>query len=179
MSHEMIVNESPKGRRSPAAERLSCFLYILFKINLQFFSNHSEIIASGFILCPKIMGEEGSPVRECRMTPIGANVFGIYLAPCDNGQVKGCISGGSIRKPIPFTSLSRMILLLDEQMDISNRGSPGVTAQSPSAPSFEIEILFRQNYSWQGKVRWPAGRKEAAFRSVLELIMIIEMILEH
>ena len=118
-------------------------------------------------------------MRECRMTPIGANVFGIYLEPCEDGQVKGCISGGCIRKPIPFTSLSRMILLLDEQMDISNRGSPGVTAQSPSAPSFEIEILFRQNYSWQGKVRWPAGRKEAAFRSVLELITIIEMILEH
>lgn len=125
------------------------------------------------------MGKEGFPVRECRMTPIGANVFGIYLEPCDNGQVKGYISGGSIRKPIPFTSLSRMILLLDEQMDISNRGSPDVTAQSPPAPNFEIEILFRQNYSWQGKVRWPAGRKEAAFRSVLELIMIIEMILEQ
>ena len=118
-------------------------------------------------------------MREYRMTPIGANVFGIYLESCEDGQVKGSISGGSIRKPIPFTSLSRMILLLDEQMDIVSRGAPGMAAQPPSAPSFEIEILFRQNYSWQGKVRWPAGRKEAAFRSVLELITIIEMILEH
>ena len=118
-------------------------------------------------------------MRECRMTPIGANVFGIYLEPCDDGQVKGYISGGSIRKPIPFTSLSRMILLLDEQMDIVSREASGMTVQPPSAPSFEIEILFRQNYSWQGKVRWPAGRKEATFRSVLELITIIEMILDQ
>lgn len=124
-------------------------------------------------------GEGGVSLRECRMTPIGANVFGIYLEPCDDGQVKGSISGGGIKTPIPFTSLSRMLLLLDEQMDITSREEPSRTGQPLSAPSFEIEILFRQNYSWQGKVRWPAGRKEAAFRSVLELIMIIEMILEH
>ena len=118
-------------------------------------------------------------MRECRMTPIGANVFGINLEPCDDGQVKGSISGGGIKTPIPFTSLSRMILLLDEQMDIAERETPGITEHPPSAPSFEIEILFRQNYSWQGKVRWPAGRKEATFRSVLELITIIEMILDQ
>lgn len=118
-------------------------------------------------------------MREWRMTPIGANVFGIYLEPCDDGQIKGSISGGGIKNPIRFTSLSRMILLLDEQMDIISRESPGMTVYPPSAPSFEIEILFRQNYSWQGRVRWPAGRKEAAFRSVLELITIIEMILEQ
>ena len=118
-------------------------------------------------------------MREYRMTPIGANVFGIYLESCEDGQARGCISGGSIRKPIPFTSLSRMILLLDEQMDIADRETPGITEQPSTAPSFEIEILFRQNYSWQGKVRWPARRKEAAFRSVLELITIIEMILDQ
>lgn len=117
-------------------------------------------------------------MRECRMTPIGANVFGIHVEQRDDGQIRGHITGGHIRKPIPFTSLSRMILLLDEQMDIENDDIPEKHPPQPDNPTFELEILFRQNYSWQGRLRWPEGGKEAAFRSVLELITILELLLE-
>ena len=39
---------------------------------------------------------------------------------------------------------------------------------------FEIEILFRQNYSWQGKLRYLRTGQEAVFRSVLELLIQLE-----
>ena len=40
--------------------------------------------------------------------------------------------------------------------------------------TFELEIIFRQNASWQGSVTWLEGRKEQSFRSVLELILLMD-----
>ena len=71
------------------------------------------------------------------------------------------------------------------------RASPGWScswrgdAWEPWAPpegftkeALELEILFRQNYSWQGRLRLPKIGKEAVFRSVLELLLIIETYFE-
>ena len=43
--------------------------------------------------------------------------------------------------------------------------------------SFEISILFRQNASWQGSVVWMEKVASAEFRSVLELIFLIDSVL--
>ena len=40
--------------------------------------------------------------------------------------------------------------------------------------TFLLKILFRQNTSWQGSVTWIEGKDEQPFRSVLELLMIID-----
>jgi hypothetical protein len=42
------------------------------------------------------------------------------------------------------------------------------------AATFEVRILFRQNASWQGSVTWLEGRREQSFRSVLELILLMD-----
>ena len=39
--------------------------------------------------------------------------------------------------------------------------------------TFSLKILFRQNASWQGSVLWHEGRQEERFRSVLELLLLI------
>jgi len=43
--------------------------------------------------------------------------------------------------------------------------------------SFEINILFRQNASWQGSVVWMEKDASTEFRSVLELIFLIDSVL--
>jgi len=40
--------------------------------------------------------------------------------------------------------------------------------------TFTVRVLFRQNASWQGSVTWMEGRQEQSFRSVLELILLID-----
>ena len=40
--------------------------------------------------------------------------------------------------------------------------------------TFALRILFRQNASWQGSVTWLEGRQEQSFRSVLELILLLD-----
>lgn len=39
--------------------------------------------------------------------------------------------------------------------------------------TFLVQILFRQNATWQGSVTWLEGKREQRFRSVLELIQLI------
>ena len=40
--------------------------------------------------------------------------------------------------------------------------------------TLELHILFRLNASWQGSVRWLETKQEQHFRSVLELIFLID-----
>ena len=40
--------------------------------------------------------------------------------------------------------------------------------------TFSLRILFRQNSSWQGSVMWHEGKTEEPFRSVLELLMLMD-----
>lgn len=40
--------------------------------------------------------------------------------------------------------------------------------------TFSLKLLFRQNVSWQGSVLWCEGNSEEAFRSVLELLLLID-----
>jgi len=43
--------------------------------------------------------------------------------------------------------------------------------------TFSIRILFRQNASWQGSVRWLETAREQSFRSALELIFLLDSVL--
>lgn len=40
--------------------------------------------------------------------------------------------------------------------------------------TFRVKVMFRQNASWQGTVCWVEKNREESFRSVLELMMLID-----
>lgn len=40
--------------------------------------------------------------------------------------------------------------------------------------TFNIRIIFRQNATWQGTIFWQEGKREIAFRSVYELLMLMD-----
>ena len=40
--------------------------------------------------------------------------------------------------------------------------------------TFAVRILFLQNASWQGSISWLEGYREESFRSVLELLLLID-----
>lgn len=55
----------------------------------------------------------------------------------------------------------------------STAGPPGSECQVGRQATFAVKILFRQNASWQGSVTWLEGKREQSFRSVLELILLL------
>ena len=40
--------------------------------------------------------------------------------------------------------------------------------------TFSMKVLFRQNTSWQGSVSWLEGKREETFRSMLELLLLMD-----
>ena len=40
--------------------------------------------------------------------------------------------------------------------------------------TFIVKVLFRQHSSWQGSVVWQEEKCEEPFRSVLELVLLLE-----
>ncbi len=57
-------------------------------------------------------------------------------------------------------------------------GHIAVKAQRGKLGTFVVKILFRQHASWQGLVTWMEGRGEQAFRSVLELVLLMDSALK-
>ena len=51
---------------------------------------------------------------------------------------------------------------------------PGNIAKEGKLATFSLRILFRQNSSWQGSLMWHEGRAEESFRSVLELLLLMD-----
>ena len=44
---------------------------------------------------------------------------------------------------------------------------------------FFIRIMFRQHASWQGEICWMNGEKSLYFRSMLEMIMLLQEALDE
>lgn len=52
-------------------------------------------------------------------------------------------------------------------------GSPSRARRGQKA-TFELQVLFRQHTSWQGVLRWREQNVEHSFRSVLELVILLD-----
>ncbi len=100
------------------------------------------------------------------------------------------------RRGCTFRSMSQFLLKTEQTLNTmafpqsfttprTLTHSPHVTApkflgagcQTGLLATFTIRILFRQNASWQGSVRWLEGGREEPFRSVLELIFLLDSVL--
>lgn len=59
-----------------------------------------------------------------------------------------------------------------EEMELVN--PPSTIQKGGKRATFVVKILFRQHTSWQGTVLWCEKEKEMSFRSVLELLLLID-----
>lgn len=57
-------------------------------------------------------------------------------------------------------------------------GPPEEQPRQGEKATFAVKVLFRQNSSWQGTVTWMEGRREQSFRSVLELLLLMDSALQ-
>lgn len=115
---------------------------------------------------------------------------------CVDGYEDGILKGrfyNAYHDMTAFESLSqfliRMEMLLEEtqtpQSYTSHRtfssmlrqdDDPAFTTQlrKGAKATFELQILFRQHSSWQGVIVWKDRNLEQSFRSVLELVVLMD-----
>lgn len=92
-----------------------------------------------------------------------------------------------------FDSLTQFLIkmenLLDEQQkpqsytvprtfptivpEIGSRITP-LCPRKGALATFRIQVIFRQHTSWQGIVSWQDRQQEQSFRSVLELVLLMD-----
>lgn len=134
---------------------------------------------------------------ECKyyFTPAEQKVSTIQVTKYDEKNFIGVLENTYYPEEKHFTNLTQLILLIEglqDEIAYPQRGmeprrfkdeSPpplcfgsSGKAKSPIA-TFQLRILFRQNASWQGIVTWVEQQQEANFRSVLELIHLMDSVL--
>ena len=117
----------------------------------------------------------------------------VYVDSCVDGIMSGRFHAASNPEAQSFHGLRQLLLGINENLDRENfpqsfaelRKFQKPTKQSHasllpmhqksgSVATFSIRILFRQNASWQGSLTWIEGNQEEYFRSVLELIVLMD-----
>lgn len=96
------------------------------------------------------------------------------------------------KEGISFQSMSQFLIKMEQAMDemempkaftelrsftqptAVSKEVTEVEEQCGAAATFQLRVLFRQNTSWQGMVAWVEGKQEESFRSVLELICLMD-----
>lgn len=72
--------------------------------------------------------------------------------------------------------------------NFANGGTKRFESKSVSEPkevaagemaTFKVKVIFRQNASWQGIISWLDGTREESFRSVYEMLMLMDSALEQ
>lgn len=114
-----------------------------------------------------------------------------------------CVPAGmfhfaSDQDALPFRSLNQLLFDINRTLDreqfpqafhaLRVFHAPSIPTDPPrnttlpkqgSIATFSIRILFRQNATWQGTLTWTDGNQEVSFRSVLELILLMDNALSY
>ena len=72
--------------------------------------------------------------------------------------------------PQAFSGVRTFSKVADVVIKESHEGK----APAGELATFALKVLFRQNTSWQGSVSWLEGGREESFRSVLELLFLLD-----
>ena len=116
----------------------------------------------------------------------------------NNGELAGRFYNPHLGEGKSFRSLIHFLKEMEELLDDMNfpqsftqtrsfasppeheRGSPPAEQiRSGALATFAVRVIFRQNASWQGSVAWLGQGKEQSFRSVLELILLMDSALSE
>ena len=111
----------------------------------------------------------------------------------DDGVLAGRMYNPGLQNGEQFHGLMQFLIKMEDLLDtlqfpqpfMDSRGFSPIRGQAASAPvsgqhqqgkcaTFALKVLFRQNASWQGSVTWLEGGREESFRSVLELVLLMD-----
>ena len=99
----------------------------------------------------------------------------------DDGILKGRLYDPY--READFSSLTQFLLKMEEQLDAHPFADVPLLTPEPvrrgSRATFELQVIFRQNTSWQGVLWWREKKTEHSFRSVLELVMLLDSALRE
>lgn len=122
-------------------------------------------------------------LRE-KMIPCNSREAIITVRSYKDGIMSGCLQHPRLQKAEEIKSLSHALLLLNNLVDLEScpdRPLPLVCPEinvEKDCAVFRIQILFREHYTWQGKLIWQNENREIIFHSAMELMQLLDEVLE-
>lgn len=111
----------------------------------------------------------------------------------DRGILTGRFYSGQEETGVAFHGLTQLLVRMENRLDQMNYpqsftairsfvtlaepkfgGSTEANRRTGALATFAVKVLFRQHTSWQGSVTWLEEKVEQPFRSVLELILMMD-----
>lgn len=124
---------------------------------------------------------------------LGGSMTLVCIDSYENGVPVGRLYNTRLGEAESFQGIVDFLTRMEQLLEIEDRPQPFHSVRSfgptmsrlPDPPALtaprvgrlatlELRILFRQNASWQGSVDWIERKQEQHFRSVLELIFLID-----
>lgn len=120
----------------------------------------------------------------------------IHVLSYEGKNLEGYLENAFFKGRRYFSNLTQMIFVVEELLDSMvfppratslrsfTAGTPhrvqvahkSSSSEKPIA-SFRLSVLFRQNASWQGNIQWMEDHTATPFRSVLELVQLMDSVL--
>lgn len=133
-------------------------------------------------------------IAQTGFIPRGHNAVALRVTSYHERCLKGILSGALLEGEQSFRSTIEFLRRLESLMDqarfpqrneetrvfrpaLQPAGEEERIAADGKLPviaSFQISVIFRQNATWQGSLFWVDRGMEAHFRSVLELLNLID-----
>lgn len=107
----------------------------------------------------------------------------LFVTSYHKGQLTGWLSNSRLENPVEVLSVPHLLFLLDEFLV---RDDKAVNYRAFDLKGMEniqclatlrIRVLFQENHTWQGLLAWEERELEASFRSVWDLIQLLDEVL--
>ena len=121
-------------------------------------------------------------LRE-KMIPCQSREALVTVLSYRNGVVDGYLQHPRLQQKVEIQNLAQLLLVLNDLLDLENCPNsplPFVSQEEPDREKiavFRIQVLFREHYTWQGRLIWQNENQEAVFRSAIELMQLFDEIL--
>jgi len=136
-------------------------------------------------------------VAPSRFVPYEAKTILLKVYSYEDKNIVGALRNVSLEFDERFENLTQMLLGIEKILDSIQFPQANMKARSFSPigeqkreaqalpddddrkpmATFKLSVLFRQNASWQGDLIWLDQNSEAQFRSVLELVQLLDSVL--
>ena len=132
-------------------------------------------------------------------------VLRICVDELGEGGIRGRVVSRRLTEPMPFSDVGHLLLQLEEVFDRQNfpqaserRRTFGARQEESSLPlaqtleqgmdpeevaraagqvtTFDLYVITRRNTTWQGFVDWLDGSPRSHYKSVLELLKLIDLL---
>ena len=118
-----------------------------------------------------------------KMVPCQTTEALVTVTKYEDGVIEAVLRHPRLKEPQKINSISQLILVMDGLLDLEECPDNPIPLVMPIMvkeeiiATFQIQVLFREIYSWQGRLVWVERKEEASFRSVLELMKLLDDIL--